>query len=454
MINNSPILRVNSDTVLTINNKTIEVDTTLNSVTLTIPLVTNDTYELNVIDIMGNASVNNIIIETQPPYTINLAPSITLSSDFANATITYDGSGNYAATIHDNGGGSGGITLVRNGLTENPVGTVSLGGTIQDNPTTINTDGNQFRIGNVNADGAGLIIEFDYNQLLSSVNNQLRTDDSLNYSLLDQFNNKIEITSFDSVSNTTSILRVGEKFATRGIFLDHLDAGMNSQIIMDSTRSQFSYSDGVDYALILTQMNNASMNVTTGILSSTISIDNNIGRISINSDLCELFINTPTTSMAANGAVLTLLDNTTGECQFVSEWTETIVNLSALDILALGSGVVLLPSLISGEYYNIDSIIIEFSPNTTPYTMAGIGNIQLSYGTASVYIDNQFILGFSENVVMIKDPIKSSGTAVYNYIDSTAGDTVVLTTDTGLSPLVGDGTAKAKIKYKIETFGL
>lgn len=353
--------------------------------------------------------------------------------------------------------GGGGLTLARNGLTENPVGTVSWGGSIQDNPTTINTDGNQVRIANVNADGAGLTIEFDYNQLLNSVNNQLRVDNSLNYSLLDQRDNNLSITSYDNTAVTTSTLLVGEKFSIKGIYATHNDGTKNSQIIMDDMRSQFAFSDGSEAAIIIAQLNNATMQTINGPNLTTISVDNNPGneRIMLSSSIAELFIDTPTTGLATAGAVLTLLNNSTGECKFVNEFTETIVNIDALAMANLGtSGAILLPNLPVGQYYNIESIILEFDPNTTPYTMAGIGSLQLLYGTASVNIDNNFILGFSENVVIIKDLIKSTASVVYNYIDTAAGDAVILTTDTNVDLLAGDGTTRAKIKYKIETFGL
>jgi hypothetical protein len=160
-------------------------------------------------------------------------------------------------------------------------------------------------------------------------------------------------------------------------------------------------------------------------------------------------------SIATQNQVLTLVNVTSGEVEYKDGYTEAVIELDALVMAGLGtSGAILLPNLAAGQYYNIESIIMEFTPNTTPYSLIGIGTFQLNYGNSGCQIDTQFVAGFSQNVVMIKDPLKNVATLVYNWVDTQAGDAVILTTDTSVDPVGGDGTIRVIVRYNIRTFGV
>lgn len=160
-------------------------------------------------------------------------------------------------------------------------------------------------------------------------------------------------------------------------------------------------------------------------------------------------------SIATQNQVLTLVNATSGEVEYKDGYTEAVIELDAFVMANLGTvGAILLPNLAIGEYYNIESIIMEFTPNTTPYSLIGIGTFQLNYGNSGCQIDTQFVAGFSQNVVMIKDPLKNVATLVYNWVDTQAGDALILTTDTNVDPVGGDGTIRVIVRYNERTFGV
>ena len=340
MANNSPILRVNSNTVLTINNKIIEVDTNLNSVILTIPLVTNDTYELNVIDIQGNAATNNIVITVQSPYTINGMASITLNTEYANATITYDGNGNYAATIHDNGSGGGADVTADNGLnfTGGNPNNITLGGALTNN-TDIDTLDFRFKVEgtdpgfgfnqglsiNANINQAqlfsttqGSLIGWDsgLNKLMiqsGSLENVTITNDGTNNVVLDPnsynvthnnaiyhtFNDGLGLASQFGIDNAELALSYTNfstgSSATQSIGQGSWNAGYQnaniSTAVLDDNRAQLQFQNGgsSEISRVLLETNQVTIENTDGISTAS------------------------TVSSASSGVVQTIINHTTND---------------------------------------------------------------------------------------------------------------------------------------------
>lgn len=159
-----------------------------------------------------------------------------------------------------------------------------------------------------------------------------------------------------------------------------------------------------------------------------------------------------------NSALMTLLaedffvlSTATDAAGFV----ETEVNVSSAQILAMGvTPIELLPASGAGTYYVFDSIVLEYTHNTTAYTTA----------TPALYFDGAFygnvkpdLITSGLNLISIsRTPTTDTfvDTNTYVLLPSVAQNTALtITTWDGLNPTLGDGTIKAKIKYKIETFG-
>jgi len=152
-----------------------------------------------------------------------------------------------------------------------------------------------------------------------------------------------------------------------------------------------------------------------------------------------------------------------------SQYDETIVNISSEQILNMGdTPVELLPAPDANQYYDIESIIIEGSFNTTAYSnviyviLNGTRRIH-----AEPYNDGSYVLTFNFN--HFPEP-----TTVYSFINDL--EEVQNVTINLVRPLIidenrsvyltafgynaeqtnptgGDGTLRAIIKYKVRTFG-
>lgn len=444
MVNNSPILRVNSNTVLTINNKIIEVDTTSSSVILTIPLVTNDTYELNVIDIIGNAAVNNIVITVQSPYTINSGASVTISSAFANATITYDGNGNYAATIHDNGGGGGGADVTAdNGLnfTGGNPNNITLGGALTNN-TDIDTLDFRFKVEGTDPGfgfNQGLSINANINQaqLFSTTQNSLIgwdsglnrlmiqsgslenvtiTNDGTNNVVLDPngyfvthnnaiyhtFNDGLGLASQFGIDNAELALSYTNfstgSSATQSIGQGSWNAGYQltniSTAILDDNRAQLAFQNGStsNLSTILVQDTDITLSHTDGVSTASVRVDYSNG-LKLTSPTA-FFIEIPSTPNPV-GSVLTLLDNSNGECEWQQLANPTgdsmLIQASDPEILSLNSPNNLIATIgpSSFELPDISTLAVGQTKSFTCYKSVAVGNVAINC-TAGATCEGRF----------------------------------------------------------------
>lgn len=140
----------------------------------------------------------------------------------------------------------------------------------------------------------------------------------------------------------------------------------------------------------------------------------------------------------------------------VSEWTYAEVNISKSQIENMGSTPIeLLPALNTNEYYDINKIALEYTYGTVPYTLE---NDHLAFNNYSAYIHKTLIIVpfntaiiASNNSGGLLDTIDTN-LALQNQING-IGNNVELTTYNNTNPTGGDGTLKAKIWYKIITFG-
>ena len=138
-----------------------------------------------------------------------------------------------------------------------------------------------------------------------------------------------------------------------------------------------------------------------------------------------------------------------------SEYTETIVNISSAQILAMGTTPIeLLPAAGVGKYYDIDKIIFEVDGNTIDYTYSTLTSIALR-GALIGEIFPASILERSFSNVFIQlsnNALYNSG--VYNYTeDRELNLALTLTTDDSENPILGNGILRIKIYHKTIIFG-
>lgn len=153
------------------------------------------------------------------------------------------------------------------------------------------------------------------------------------------------------------------------------------------------------------------------------------------------------------GTISQKLGATVSSIGGVSEYTETIVNISSAQILAMGTTPIeLLPAPGAGIYYDIDKIILEYTHNTTPYSItsdfifiAMLGNIN---------INTSFLQGTSNYVYVTRwstyFDINDGGFAVTP--PSGINQNLRISTDGTVSG-AGNGTLRVKIYHKTITFG-
>lgn len=121
-----------------------------------------------------------------------------------------------------------------------------------------------------------------------------------------------------------------------------------------------------------------------------------------------------------------------------------IVEISSAEILTIGTTpITLLPAPGAGKYYDIESIIEEFTFGTIQYSLAG-DTLEITNG-GFIWQNTSVILA-EENVAAIlvrtdnKDIVKMNQAV---FISTTGGD----------DPTLGDGTLRIILKYKLKTFG-
>lgn len=141
-------------------------------------------------------------------------------------------------------------------------------------------------------------------------------------------------------------------------------------------------------------------------------------------------------------AVSTLQDNpSTG-------YTETIVNISSAQILAMGTTPIeLLPAAGANSYYDIDKVILEYTHVTTAYDDSLISYVILRNGSQYTSSVNS---GFISNASNKGQRLSFIGLEV-DYISLNSN--LTLGTDNDLNPTLGNGTIRVKIYHKTITFG-
>jgi hypothetical protein len=122
------------------NDGTINVDTSVNSVTIILPNINNSGFANTskgfiINDISSNASVNNIII-TANRNSVNSASSVVISNNGGSAKCSVANINEWFVITEPQ---TGGVTLADNGLQEITVGTIELGGVLI-RPTDIGAD--------------------------------------------------------------------------------------------------------------------------------------------------------------------------------------------------------------------------------------------------------------------------------------------------------------------------
>lgn len=142
-----------------------------------------------------------------------------------------------------------------------------------------------------------------------------------------------------------------------------------------------------------------------------------------------------------------------------SEYTETIVDISSAQILAMGdTPIELLPAAGVGKYYDINEIIIEYTYNGTPYTASNTPYLNVNGGSAYSNIKD-ILLSTDTNAYIIKEfsipssPV-SPGVQEMKPQKHELNTNCQLTVGGGPgNPTGGDGTIRAIIRYKVRTFG-
>jgi hypothetical protein len=132
-----------------------------------------------------------------------------------------------------------------------------------------------------------------------------------------------------------------------------------------------------------------------------------------------------------------LYDNT------ASEWTYTEVDISSAEILTSGSNPVeLLPAPGVNKYYD-GYMILEYNYITTPYRYTMLSQPCVLIGQKEIDLNNITSQG-NDSVISFN----------FNERDLVGlNNNILFATTNGADPINGDGTIKAKIWYKIITFG-
>ena len=119
-------------------------------------------------------------------------------------------------------------------------------------------------------------------------------------------------------------------------------------------------------------------------------------------------------------------------------WTETTVDISSSEIEILGLVVVqLLPEPGVNTYYNIDSIILEYTHNTTPYTFSSFLVVFDDIGYFGGFKGN-LITGATNKVSKIGQILATNDASSYNISDAFAVNSAVYLSSFLGSPTGGD----------------
>ncbi len=139
-----------------------------------------------------------------------------------------------------------------------------------------------------------------------------------------------------------------------------------------------------------------------------------------------------------------------------SEYTETIVNITSAQILAMGTTPIeLLPAAGVGKYYDIEKVVFEFTYGSEPYLIYGDDEYPVISVNGSPFRLERGIIEFEQNVILFwNSNIVASTPVASTHCVSNVGITnqsvqLMSSGDVGF----GDGTLRVKIYYKVLTFG-
>jgi hypothetical protein len=153
-------------------------------------------------------------------------------------------------------------------------------------------------------------------------------------------------------------------------------------------------------------------------------------------------------------AVSTMIDSAISTIP--SDYTETIVNISSAQILAMGSSPIeLLPALTGNDYYVFSHAIFEYTHNTTAYS--GTFDYIYAYQNIDIFNVGAGIIKTGENMIAqaVKTLYQVDATFTYSGIQNIVSSQAALnmTTWNVTNPTLGDGTLRVKIYHKTITFG-
>lgn len=133
--------------------------------------------------------------------------------------------------------------------------------------------------------------------------------------------------------------------------------------------------------------------------------------------------------------------------------TTVEVDITSAQILAMGTTPIeLLPAAGTNKYYDVEKIILEYTNNTTAYSLVD-DFLRVTYSTLGYSIDKQVITAGMDTLCIADSTYSIS---VGNQLFSQAllpNASIELTTDNSANPTLGDGTLRVIITYTTRTFG-
>lgn len=133
--------------------------------------------------------------------------------------------------------------------------------------------------------------------------------------------------------------------------------------------------------------------------------------------------------------------------------TTTVVNISSAQILAMGTTPIeLLPAPGVGMYYDIETVVIEFTPLTTPYTTTS-SQMYITQSNDMAYFPTLIGNVINSQLIIPRSLIVFDGVTYSSTYIPDQNSEVKLWNYDGDNPTLGDGTLRAIITYTIRTFG-
>lgn len=133
--------------------------------------------------------------------------------------------------------------------------------------------------------------------------------------------------------------------------------------------------------------------------------------------------------------------------------TTAIVNITSAQILAMGSvGIELLPAPGVNAYYDVHKMVIEYTHNTTAYTIA---DPFINFGLQLSSINSNILTqGFNQAYIVSGSAAYVDGVEEVVWVgNSLLNGSLGIYTWNGTDPTLGDGTMRAIITYTVRTFG-